>query len=333
MDAEALRRTLETGPHRGSTAGAARSTGRRARRPGTASTSARCAWTATATPSSCWSTSTGAGACHTGERTLLLPDHRDGPGGARAVTPGGGPSPSRARARSASAPTPPSSPRWPRSTRIVPVWCEVVADTLTPVACFANVVGEERRVPLRVGRGRRALGPLLVRRAPPAGHADGAGADGRGRRGGSGLEPLRRRDPGRGRGAWWRASSRRRWPACRRCTGAWSGTSATTWCARSSGCPHPPADDLGHPDAALVVIGQFCAFDHWRQRVVLVDNVVVPEAPDGVVDAEAVGAAYEAAVRAAGRAGRGLRPAGRGAGAPMVAAPPPGSRRPRRRGR
>ncbi len=25
---------------------------------------------------------------------------------------------------------------------IVPVWCEVVADTLTPVACFANVVGE-----------------------------------------------------------------------------------------------------------------------------------------------------------------------------------------------
>src|SRR5208283_1695469 len=26
---------------------------------------------------------------------------------------------------------------------IVPVWCEVVADTLTPVACFANVVGEE----------------------------------------------------------------------------------------------------------------------------------------------------------------------------------------------
>ena len=25
----------------------------------------------------------------------------------------------------------------------MPVWCEVIADTLTPVACFANVVGEE----------------------------------------------------------------------------------------------------------------------------------------------------------------------------------------------
>ena len=59
--------------------------------------------------------------------------------------------------------------------------------------------------------------------------------------------------------------------------------------------PLPPHDDLGHPDAALVVIGQFCAFDHWRQRIVLVDNVVVPDAPDGVVDTEAVAGALDAA--------------------------------------
>ena len=45
--------------------------------------------------------------------------------------------------------------------------------------------------------------------------------------------------------------------------------------------PDVPADDLGHPDAALVVIGQFAAFDHWRQRIVLIDNVVVPEAGAG----------------------------------------------------
>ena len=51
--------------------------------------------------------------------------------------------------------------------------------------------------------------------------------------------------------------------------------------------PHPPTDDLGHPDAALVVIGQFCAFDHWRQRIVLVDNVVVPQGPGGVPDSAA----------------------------------------------
>ncbi len=39
--------------------------------------------------------------------------------------------------------------------------------------------------------------------------------------------------------------------------------------------PLVPPDDLGHPDALLAVIGQLAAFDHWRQRVVLVDNVVI----------------------------------------------------------
>ncbi len=39
--------------------------------------------------------------------------------------------------------------------------------------------------------------------------------------------------------------------------------------------PDIPADDLGQPDAVLCVIGQLAAFDHWRQRVVLIDNVVV----------------------------------------------------------
>ncbi|MGH9029246.1 MAG: anthranilate synthase component I family protein, partial [Acidimicrobiales bacterium] len=50
-----------------------------------------------------------------------------------------------------------------------------------------------------------------------------------------------------------------------------------------------PRDDLGFPDSVLQVIGQLCAFDHWRQRVVLVDNVVVDEA----WDARAAAAAYE----------------------------------------
>ncbi len=41
--------------------------------------------------------------------------------------------------------------------------------------------------------------------------------------------------------------------------------------------PDPPPDDIGLPDAVLFMIGQLCAFDRWLQRVVLVDNVVVPE--------------------------------------------------------
>jgi anthranilate synthase component 1 len=56
--------------------------------------------------------------------------------------------------------------------------------------------------------------------------------------------------------------------------------------------PDTPADDQGHPDAVLAVIGQLAAFDHWRQRVVLIDNVVV----DPTWDIEALDAAHADAV-------------------------------------
>ena len=41
--------------------------------------------------------------------------------------------------------------------------------------------------------------------------------------------------------------------------------------------PNVPPDDRGYPDAVLSVIGQVAAFDHFLQRVYLLDNVVVPE--------------------------------------------------------
>jgi len=37
----------------------------------------------------------------------------------------------------------------------------------------------------------------------------------------------------------------------------------------------PPPDDRGLPDAVLSVIGELVAFDHWRSRAILVDNVVL----------------------------------------------------------
>ncbi len=49
--------------------------------------------------------------------------------------------------------------------------------------------------------------------------------------------------------------------------------------------PNVPPDDLGRPDAVLSVIGQVAAFDHLRQRVYLVDNVVVVGAEGGDLDA------------------------------------------------
>src|SRR5581483_2889975 len=60
--------------------------------------------------------------------------------------------------------------------------------------------------------------------------------------------------------------------------------------------PDVPSDDLGHPDAALVVIGQVCASDHWRQRIVVIENVVVPGGGEGGgLDSGLVAEAYEVA--------------------------------------
>ena len=192
---------------------------------------------------------------------------------------------------------------------IVPVWCEMVADTLTPVTCFANVVGDGEGFLFesveggeRWGRysfvGRRPLATLTARgpRVETTGRLgltpseDGilAAVEALVTRYQSpvlsGLPPLH---------------------------GGLVGYLGYDVVREVERLPHPPADDLGHPDAALVVIGEFCAFDHWRQRIMLVDNVVVPEAPDGVVDEDAVAAAYGDACVAAGRTGSRLREAGR----------------------
>ena len=40
--------------------------------------------------------------------------------------------------------------------------------------------------------------------------------------------------------------------------------------------PDVPPDLTGYPDAVLSVIGQLAAFDHFRQRVTLIENVLVP---------------------------------------------------------
>jgi anthranilate synthase component 1 len=40
--------------------------------------------------------------------------------------------------------------------------------------------------------------------------------------------------------------------------------------------PDTPTDDTGYPDAVLSVIGELAAFDHFRQRVTLIANAFVP---------------------------------------------------------
>jgi anthranilate synthase component 1 len=158
---------------------------------------------------------------------------------------------------------------------IVPVWSEVVADTLTPVAAFLQVVGDgagfllesveggERwgrfsfvgRAPLAtlVARGRKvsASGPLAV----PTGDRGALTA----------LEALL---------DTYRSPILAGLPPLFAGVVGYLGYDVVR---EIEHLPDVPPDDQGFPDAALAVIGQLCAFDHWRQRVILVDNVIIDD--------------------------------------------------------
>jgi anthranilate synthase component 1 len=178
--------------------------------------------------------------------------------------------------------------------RIVPVWRELVADTVTPVAAFLAVVGEEPGFLLesvvegeRWGRysfvGRRPLATLVgrdgaVRSSGPfdlpadvAAHAeDGVLAT---------LEALV---------SACRGPELSDLPPLHGGIVGYLGYDVVREIER---LPDVPADDLGFPDSVLHVIGQLCAFDHWRQRVVLVDNVAVADGWTAVEADEAYDAA------------------------------------------
>src|SRR5437868_9937700 len=50
--------------------------------------------------------------------------------------------------------------------------------------------------------------------------------------------------------------------------------------------PHIPPDPIGSPDAVMSIIGEVAAYDHWRQRVTLIANVLVaPGSTEAQIDA------------------------------------------------
>jgi len=61
--------------------------------------------------------------------------------------------------------------------------------------------------------------------------------------------------------------------------------------------PDVPPDDRNLPDAVMTIIGSLAAFDHWRQRVYLIESVPVLDH-----DAAALDAAYDSAARRVERA-------------------------------
>ena len=161
--------------------------------------------------------------------------------------------------------------------RIVPVWAAVVGDQLTPVGTFRAVVGDAPGFLLesveggeRWGRysfvGRRPLATLTAYGTTVVSQGDlrVPVADRRGV-----LATLERLL------AECKAPVLPELPPLQSGVVGYLGYDVVREIERLPSVPH---DDLGHPDAALVVIGQLAAFDHWLQRVVLIDNVVVDAA-------------------------------------------------------
>ncbi len=172
-----------------------------------------------------------------------------------------------------------------RNHTVIPVWRELLADLTTPVAAFARLVGDEPGFLLesvehgeaRWSRwsfcGRNPLATLTARGRVV--EATGQLPDG---------VPLDRGILAAVEAvlAAWRAPSLDDLPPLH---GGLLGYLGYDVVREVEHLPDIPRDDLGHPDAVVSVIGQIAAYDHWRQRVVLVDNVIVGAgAPDAELD-------------------------------------------------
>jgi len=172
-----------------------------------------------------------------------------------------------------------------RRHRIVPVWRELVADTVTPVAAFLQIVGtgdtsgfllESVEGGERWGRysfiGRNPLATVVAHGSDVTirGDVDLDALCGGGVTGTDGVLAALESILG--------AIDSPDLPDLPPLHAGLVGYLGYDVVREVEHLPGTPPDDLGQPDAILAVIGQLAAFDHWRQRVVLIDNVVIDPA-------------------------------------------------------
>ncbi|MDP8954419.1 MAG: anthranilate synthase component I, partial [Actinomycetota bacterium] len=203
-----------------------------------------------------------------------------------------------------------------RTHTVVPVWREVLGDLITPVAAFARVVGEGPGFLLEsVEQGVRWSRFSFIGRNPLATLVA--------RHGRIELEGTLPSSVPLDRGVLsaieavldaYRSPALVELPPLH---GGLVGYLGYDVVREVEHLPDAPGDDQGVPDALLSVIGQLAVFDHWRQRVTLIDNVIVgPDATDDELDA-----AYDGAVdRVDALAVDGARPTSE----PVVDPPDPG---------
>jgi len=180
--------------------------------------------------------------------------------------------------------------KWARSYTVLPVWRELVADLTTPVAAFARCVRDEPGFILEsVENGERWSRFSFIGRRPRATisssgqhvHIDGElGVDVPTNQGIlATIEVLLRE---------FRSPFVDGLPPMH---GGLVGYLGYDVVREIEKLPNVPPDELGLADASLMVVGQIAAFDHWRQRVVLIDNVIVNDA----MSDDELDAAYDSA--------------------------------------
>ncbi|MDQ3737780.1 MAG: chorismate-binding protein, partial [Actinomycetota bacterium] len=171
-----------------------------------------------------------------------------------------------------------------RSYTVVPVWTELLADLETPVAAYLKLVGDESGFLLEsVEHGERWSRYSFVGRNPAAtltlrdGHVDVDGA----------LPFEIPRDEGI-LAALDVLTERLVGPVLADLPplhGGVMGYLGYDVIREVERLPEPPPDDRRVPDAVMSVIGSLAAFDHWRQRVTLIESVPVLGLDDAGLDA------------------------------------------------
>jgi anthranilate synthase component 1 len=179
-----------------------------------------------------------------------------------------------------------------RDHTVVPVWREVLSDLTTPVAGFIRLVGDGPGFVLEsVEHADRWARYSFVGRNPSAtlvlrhGRIEVEGV----------LPPSVPRDRGMLAAveallATYRSPALPDLPPLH---GGLVGYLGYDVVREIEHLPAVPDDDQGYPDAVLSVIGQLAAYDHWRQRVTLIENVLIAE---GATEDD-LDAAYDAAGR------------------------------------
>jgi anthranilate synthase component I len=181
-------------------------------------------------------------------------------------------------------PTPEAFVELAATHTVVPVWREVLADLETPVSVFLKLVGAGEGFLLEsVEHGERwgrysfigrdpaltlvARGRTVAWSGPSPDLSAGLPTD----RGALGaLEALLAR---------FRAPRLPELPPFHGGIVGWLGYDVVR---EIEALPDTPPDDLGLPDAVMSLTGHVAAFDHFRQRLYLIENVLVPPGARGV---------------------------------------------------